>query len=160
MREYIWSELSNLQVGQYCEYYVKMEFTRNGFDVFSSEIDDHGIDFIIKIRNGEYYEIQVKSARLDRNNYVFAAKSKFNIKNSNLYMALVLLKENEEPNVYLIPSKAWLKENELFRNREYEGKKSNPEWGLNLSKKNLHLLNKFILDEQIIAIKQRVKDKK
>jgi len=50
-----WSELDHLQVGQYSEYYTKMEFTSYGFDVFTSEIDDHGIDFIAKRKSGSYY---------------------------------------------------------------------------------------------------------
>lgn len=149
--------LDHLQVGQYSEYYVKMEFTANGFDVFTSEIDDHGIDFIVKVKNGMYYEIQVKAARLDRTSYVFAKKTKFEIENINLYMALVLLKEDQVPNVYLIPSKAWATENDLFRDRDYIGKESAPEWGLNISKKNLYLLEEYTLDKQMINIRPRVK---
>jgi len=35
-------------VGRYAEYYVKMEFTLHGFDVYSAaEVDDKGIDFVI-----------------------------------------------------------------------------------------------------------------
>ncbi|MBN2797291.1 MAG: DUF4365 domain-containing protein [Clostridia bacterium] len=152
MPSYKWSKLDYLQVGQYSEYYAKMEFTTYGFDVFTSEIDDHGIDFIVKVRDGLYYEIQVKAARLDRTSYVFAKKSKFSIDNSNLYMVLVLLNEDESPNIYLIPSGAWIVENDLFRNRDYIGKKSVPEWGLNISKKNLHLLEEYRLDRQIVNL--------
>jgi len=40
-----WSKLSTLQLGRYAEYFVKMEFTLHGFDVYSAEVDDKGIDF-------------------------------------------------------------------------------------------------------------------
>ena len=72
-----WSDLTALQSGQYAEYYVKMEFTSYGFDVYTSEVDDHGIDFIVKDKRGKYYEVQVKSSRYAIKNgysYVFAKK--------------------------------------------------------------------------------------
>lgn len=50
-----WSKLSYMQLGQYGEYYAKMEFTSYGSDVYTSEIDDHGVDFVtIKIDTGEF----------------------------------------------------------------------------------------------------------
>ena len=64
-----WSELSAMQLGRYAEYYAKMEFTSYGFDVYTSEVDDHGVDFIAKSKDGIYFEVQVKSVRND--NYVF-----------------------------------------------------------------------------------------
>ena len=47
-----WSELSAMQLGRYAEYYAKMEFTSYGFDVYTSEVDDHGVDFIAKSKDG------------------------------------------------------------------------------------------------------------
>ena len=59
-----WSELSHLQLGRYAEYYAKMEFASYGYDVYTSEVDDHGVDFVARNPNdGEYYEIQVKAVR-------------------------------------------------------------------------------------------------
>ncbi len=43
-----WSELSSVQLGQYGEYYAKMEFTSYGYDVYTSEVDDHGVDFVAR----------------------------------------------------------------------------------------------------------------
>ena len=48
-----------------------------------------------------------------------------------------------KPNIYLIPSNKWKKETPLLRSRDYKGKKSEPEWGLNVSKKNLYELDKY-----------------
>ena len=59
-----WSSLSRLQLGRYAEYYAKMEFASYGYDVYSSEVDDHGVDFIAKSpKDHQYYEVQVKSSR-------------------------------------------------------------------------------------------------
>ena len=65
---YNWKKLNSLQLGKYAEYYVKMEFTLYGFDVYTAEVDDKGIDFVIR-RNEKYYDLQVKSVR--ENNYIF-----------------------------------------------------------------------------------------
>ncbi len=58
---YLWSMLTNLQIGRYTEYYVKMEFTLHGYDVYPDEVDDKGIDFVIRGEPHKYYDVQVKS---------------------------------------------------------------------------------------------------
>ena len=41
-----WLRLNHLQLGRYAEYLSKMEFASYGFEIYSSEVDDHGVDFI------------------------------------------------------------------------------------------------------------------
>ena len=43
-----WSNLNHMQLGKYAEYYAKMEFTSYGYDVYTSEVDDHGVDFVAR----------------------------------------------------------------------------------------------------------------
>ena len=43
-----WDKLNQRQLGQYGEYYAKMEFASYGYDVYTSEVDDHGVDFCCK----------------------------------------------------------------------------------------------------------------
>lgn len=57
----IWSKLNNLQLVRYAEYFTKMEFAFYGLEVYTSEVDDHGIDFIVKDKKGRFCEIQVKA---------------------------------------------------------------------------------------------------
>jgi hypothetical protein len=86
-----WSRLNRLQLGKYAEYLVKMEFVLCGGDVFASEVDDHGIDFVIRTRQGNRYDVQVKSFRIEAGKgtpYVFLQKSKFNV-HPSLMLALV-----------------------------------------------------------------------
>jgi hypothetical protein len=149
MTEYIWSKLNSHQLGRYAEYFVKMEFTVYGFDVYSTEVDDRGIDFVIRKEPGTYFDIQVKSVR--DLNYIFMRKDKFQLR-SNLFVAIVLFTEGELPKVYLIPSDEWKKPNELLVDRKYEGKKSPPEWGLNLSKKNMSILEKYNFEKQVMKL--------
>ena len=93
-----WSILNSLQLGRYAEYFAKMEFASYGLEVFSSEVYDRGIDFIVKDKMGRFSEIQVKSLR--GTGYVFAQKGKFNLNNRNLYMALLIFKEGQMPDCY------------------------------------------------------------
>ena len=120
-----------------------MEFTLFGFEVYTAEVDDRGVDFVIR-KDDRYYDVQVKSARGYK--YIFFPKDKFGPRD-NLLAAIVLFFDGEPPQLYLIPSKEWLKPNALLVSRDYEGKKSKPEWGINLSKKNLPLLSRFAFDK-------------
>lgn len=147
MERYKWSNLSTLQLGRYAEYFVMMEFTMFGFDVYKSEVDDKGIDFVIRKDGKIYYDIQVKSVR--SLNYIFMPKDKFPLRN-NLFLAFIIFSDGERPHLYLIPSLDWeSKPSKLLVNYDYEGKKSKPEWGLNLNKSTLELLNQFEFDKAI-----------
>jgi hypothetical protein len=117
-----------------------MEFTLQGFDVYTAEVDDHGIDFVVRTQVNRYYDVQVKS--VFRGKYIFFQKHKFHPR-KNLLAAVVRFQNGEPPSLYLIPSKAWLRPNALLNDRNYEGKKSKPEWGITLSKKNTPLLQKY-----------------
>ena len=150
MNKYNWSRLNHLQLGRYAEYFVKMEFTLFGFEVYTSEVDDRGIDFVVRKDENSYYDIQVKSVR--GLNYIFFLKDKFSLRR-NLLAAIVLFFEGDFPQLYLIPSEAWLKPDGLLVSRDYEGKKSKPEWGLNITQRNLSSLkNRFAFDDVIREI--------
>jgi hypothetical protein len=143
MPQYVWSALTSQQVGAYAEYFVKMELTMHGFQVYTSEVDDRGVDFVARHEDGPFIEVQVKSAR--KFNYVYMDKDKAALRDS-LYLALAILVEERPPDLYLIPSLVWKSPNDLFVSRDYEGRPSKPEWGLNLSKKNMRLLEPYRFD--------------
>ena len=151
---YDWGKLNSMQLGRYAEYFVKMEFTRHGFDVYTAEVDDKGIDFVVrkerKDADGatdiEYRDVQVKSVR--KLNYVFVRKDKLVLR-ENLLLAVALFESEKLPNLYLIPAIRWRQPDVLFVSRNYEGLKSKPEWGLNLSRKNLGLLELYRFEHTI-----------
>ncbi|MBN6185650.1 DUF4365 domain-containing protein [Aneurinibacillus sp. BA2021] len=144
-----WTKLSSLQLGRYAEYFAKMEFASYGLEVYTTEVDDHGIDFIVKDKNGRFSEIQVKSKR--GKGYVFIPKSKFDINNKNLYLTLLTFEVGKLPNIFLIPAEAWRVPNEVFVDRDYDkpGQTSNPEYGINISQKNYDILEIFKFEESI-----------
>ncbi|WP_051533783.1 hypothetical protein [Desulfitibacter alkalitolerans] len=64
----------------------RWSFASYGFKVYTSEVDDHGIDFIAKGKNGKIHELQVKAVR--QSNYVYMQKDKWNIFAPNIYLPL------------------------------------------------------------------------
>ncbi len=149
MKRHQWSRLSHLQVGRFAEYFVKMELTMLGLDVYSAEVDDKGIDFVVRIDARTYLDVQVKSVR--GLSYVFFPKDKF-ILRDNLLAAVVLLLQDQPPELYLLPSLAWKQPNALLVDRDYEGLKSRPEWGMNLSQKNRPLLAPYAFSQSITRL--------
>ena len=95
-----WTKLSALQVGRYAEYFAKMEFASYGLEVYTTEVDDHGVDFIVKDKQGRFCEIQVKSVR--GMGYIFTSKSKFDISNQNLYLTVLVFENGKLPHIFLI----------------------------------------------------------
>jgi hypothetical protein len=142
LKRYQWSRLNKQQVGAYAEYFVKMEMTMYGFQVYDTEVDDRGIDFVARFERGPFIEVQVKSVR-DTSTTVFMEKEKFKL-SSTLYLAFAKFSDGKPPALYLIPSTVWKEPNGPFVSRDYgEGLKSKPEWGLNLSAKNMAVLEPY-----------------
>jgi hypothetical protein len=104
MCAYSWSELSKPQLGRYAEYFVKMEFTLHGMDVYGAEVDDKGIDFVIRPKLGRYYDIQVKAVR---DQGLICLPLKVFIPRRNLFVAVVDFVDGRPPDPYLIPSMDW-----------------------------------------------------
>ena len=130
-----WTKLNNLQIGRYGEYFAKMEFTAHGFNVYSSEVDDHGVDFIAKNKAGEFFEVQVKA--ICRTTYMFISKEKIELDDHHI-VALIRLEDNEEPEMFVFPSSVWNNPNPVFKDRSYG------EWGFNYSKKNRHYIEGYL----------------
>lgn len=147
--KYDWARLNHLQIGRYAEYFVMMEFTLYGFEVYSTEVDDRGIDFVVRREGGPIYDVQVKSLR--GHGYIFIPKSKFELRN-NLLAALVIFSPGDLPDLYLVRATKWEQPNALLVSRDYKGKKSPPEWGVNISGKNLPLLEQYRIDRVLTHI--------
>lgn len=149
MEKFDWSRINHLQLGKYAEYFAKMQFVLHGYDVYSSEVDDQGIDFVIRKNHDCYYDIQVKSVR--GFGYIFFTKDKFSPRN-NLFAVIAVFFNGALPQLYLIPSTAWPSENKVLVSRDYEGKKSKPEWGIQISKKGLEYLEQYAFDQRVMQL--------
>jgi hypothetical protein len=149
MSRYDWSRLNHLQVGKYAEYLVKMEFVLFGFDVYTSEVDDRGIDFVLRKHPATYYDVQVKSVR--GYNYVFFRKSAFDLR-PNLLAALVIFVDGKPPELFLIRSEAWQSPDALLVYHDYKGLKSEPEFGINLSERNRELFGQYAFENVVVRL--------
>lgn len=145
-----WSrkELTSQKLGRFCEYYAKMSLASYGMNIYTSEVDDHGIDFVAETQK-HFLKFQVKSIR-QGTNYVYVRKSNFDITDSSLYLILLLLEEGKQPDMYMILSSAWNNtDSRLFVYHSYDGKKSEPEYGINISQRNMSELEKYKINKII-----------
>ena len=148
-----WSrkELTQKKLGTFCEYYAKMTLASYGMSIYTSEVDDHGIDFVAETERG-FLKFQVKSIR-SGTRYVYMRKEYFDILDISLYLMLIILIDGNHPEIYLLPAELWNnKDSKVFIYRAYEGKKSKPEYGINISKKNMPQLEKYKLENMIQTI--------
>lgn len=44
--------LTSQKLGTFCEYYAKMALASYGMSIYTSEVDDHGIDFVAESTEG------------------------------------------------------------------------------------------------------------
>ena len=141
-----WSrkELTRQKLGTFGEYYAKMTLASYGMSIYTSEVDDHGIDFVAETKQG-FLKYQVKTVRKGTT-YVYMLEEHFDIFDDSLFLFLTILIDGEHPDSYLIPATTWQNIDTVFVHRTYEGKKSKPEYGLNLSAKNIPSLAKYKIE--------------
>ncbi len=153
MYNLIWSRetLTPQKLGTFCEYYAKMTLASYGLSIYTAEVDDHGIDFVAETDRG-FLKFQVKAIRTATTKYVFMREAHFDIHDDGLFLFLILLADGEHPDTYVIPASAWKNESKMLVYHAYEGKRSKPEYGLNLSSKNMPELEKFRLENMIPVI--------
>ncbi|MDP4027002.1 hypothetical protein Q8W71_30905 [Methylobacterium sp. NEAU 140] len=123
------------------EYVARIEFAKQGYSIFIPEIDDRGVDMLVYREDVGYKSIQVKSIRGYQ--YVFMRKKYFTPRADLGLCLIVFLPSKFE--IYDIPSTRWLSPCGVFCDRNYEGGKSAPEYGVNVSRKNLETLSAFRL---------------
>lgn len=142
-----YKSLNTHQLGRYGEIYALMEFLSYGIDAYPTEVDDHGVDLVIKDKKDIFHEIQVKV--LYKSKYVFFKKEYIAEDDGrfreNYHICLILMKDGLEPQLYLIPTKAWeYNEDKLFVTRSYE-------YGINIAKKHLPKLEQYLFAKRVKA---------
>ena len=145
MANLMWSEVeNNLVLGEIAEHYAKIEFMSYGFEIYDTVVDDRGIDFVAR-KNGAFYEVQVKAVR--NYNYTFIAESKMKSLSKNRLVCFINFENSKNPQVYVIPSTEWNAQSTVLTHKTYGGLKSSPEWGINFSKKNECLFEKYFAEK-------------
>ncbi len=115
-----------------------------GLLVFSSEVDDRGIDFVARNDAGCHFDVQVKT--VTGHNYTYVTESKFR---DSLWVCLVVLEEGQAPRTYLFSGKDWAGDTEGLLKRQHFPNAKEPEFGIHLTKSREPILEKYRLDHVI-----------
>jgi hypothetical protein len=99
----------------------------------------------VRTPSGRSLEVFVSTQRVG--GYVFWTKRRFRPENNRL-VAIALLGDGEDPDLYLIPSTEWLNASPPFTDRDNVGKKSEPEYGVSLARSNLPALARYAWGEE------------
>ena len=106
-----YKHLNTIQKGSFAEAYAKMAFTLEGFEVYTTEYDDRGIDFVIRNSQGNFYSVQVKSTGETVNPFVYADKFE---SSPEFLVCVVRLIEGESPQLYLTRGSDWQEETDCL----------------------------------------------
>ena len=108
-------------------------------------------------RRGGTFEVRTPSGRTlgmyvstqHVGGYAFWPKRRFTPA-SDLIAAIALVNAGPEPDLYVIPSTEWLNARSPFTDRDNVGKRSEPEYGVSLSRSSLPALEPFRWSDAII----------
>jgi len=145
-------------------YYSKYE--KNGLtnQYIKQYLNKMNIEY--KEKEKSFFEIKISDAiytlksRTYNGHYVLVEKSEIPNLSPNIMIALVEWINDKPSNLYFIPMSEW--ENSgltILKDRNYEGLKSKPEWGIDINQTNKHELNQFLANKIIKSIKKEKEDK-
>jgi len=55
-----WTQLSSTQLGKYADYLSRLLFAKSGMDVYLPEIDDRGIDLVIRTKKERFSKFSAR----------------------------------------------------------------------------------------------------
>lgn len=113
------------------------EIVKEKFKEYDARIIEKDRIFSVITKEGKGIKVLVKSIRRPTE-YVLILKKHMDASQDNFYIALVIFSGENTTELFLIPATAFLEPNDLLRDRpEYK----EPEFGMNVSNKNMPLLN-------------------
>ena len=121
MDTYDWSEsrMDGKQLGRYGELLVASELLRYGFDVYSGEVDDRGIDLVVRIDENIYHTLQVKTTRtIKSDNFIYVRRVPMELQAYH-WVICVICQQGKAAAIYLIPVVENGAVNPFFRLTEY-----------------------------------------
>jgi hypothetical protein len=98
----------------------------------------------VRTPSGHSIEVFVSTQRLG--GYVFWTQRRFQIASSR-FAAVVLLADEDDPRLYLVPSTEWRNAAPPLKNRPNVGNKSDPEYGISVARASLPALARYEWDE-------------
>lgn len=111
-------------------------FVGHGFSIDRPPVTKGPVDFVASL-NGRTMRIKVRAVS-QIGSYVFMEKRRFNICDTDLFMAVTYIPRDEDEKIlYLVPATEWAKDIYPFKGKDYDkpGQTSEPEWGISFSQK-------------------------
>lgn len=132
--------MSNIELSKYAKEFFKARLESLGFNLV--DINLGNVDACVKTKD-KYYKFKVKSIRKPSTGYIKIKKKDVDIDDESLFISTILFYDTGISDIFLIPAADLENDNDLFRNRDYHNLKSTPEWGLNVTEKNMDILNQY-----------------
>lgn len=128
-----------------------------GLQLVTQRLESVGCTIEAPPRRGAAFAVRTPSARKlgfyistqHVGGYAFWPKRRFTPA-SDLLAAIVLISADPEPDLYVIPSTEWLTARSPFTDRDNVGKRSEPEYGVSLSRSSLPHLERFRWSDAIV----------
>ena len=134
-----WSRLSRQELIALGRTIVTQRLENVGCTVTASPGRSRGkLDVITP--SGRSIEVFVSTQRLG--GYAFWTKRRLK-PGSKRFAVIVLLGDDDEPSVYLVPSVAWRAASPPLTDRDNVGKRSEPEYGVSLARSSLPALERY-----------------
>jgi predicted RNase H-like HicB family nuclease len=145
-----WNRLTRLQKGAFGEQYAKMLFTRHDAEVYSSDIDDRGIDFVARFPGSEFYEVQVKT--VTNMNLAYINEDKFK-RSDRFLVVLIRLEQSKEPKMYVFRGNEWDSKDGLLKYKPYTNAKSQPAYEIHLSQGRIQQMGKYRFEKRVAELR-------
>lgn len=144
-----YKHLNTVQKGSFAEAYAKMAFTLEGFEVYTTEYDDRGIDFVVRHKPGAYLSVQVKSTGVSANPFIYADNFQCS---SDFLVCAVRLLEGRLPELYLARGTDWNHNKECLHINPGGGD-AGPYYELRFSKKYSRSLEQHRFENYVQCLK-------
>src|SRR3989338_2071501 len=145
-----YKHLNKIQKGSLGVAFSKMAFTLEGFEVYNSEYDDRGIDFIIRNSSGKFFLVQVKTTDDTSNPYIY--ENKFQ-KSDDFIFSAVRIIEGKPLSLYIARGSDWDKGEFKCLNYNPKGGSSGAYYEIQFSKKYKNQLSEFEFQKYIEKIR-------
>jgi hypothetical protein len=104
------------------------------------------IDGRLEVRTGSGRSLEVFVSTQRVGGYAFWGKKRLQPADHR-FAALVLVNDGSEPGLYLVPTEEWLDAARPLTDRDYEGKASEPEYGIEINRASIPSLRRFAWTE-------------
>lgn len=137
----------NTLLNKEAQCFIKQEFNKSNLEFNQNKNGREGVDFILKTASGNLHEIYLQPINLNKERSVKILKQDLGELKDNLWVALVLILDNEPINFYLIPSKTLTNPDDfVFLENEVSSFPQLSNWEIKVFKNGMQKLSEFSLE--------------